>query len=136
MVADAVGWADEEQDVPMVNPRRNGSARADLGNRLGRRLAVGAMAASLALSPLLAQVAIAQQAAPQIIRDTEIEEILHRDADPIFSAAGLIPKDETLLLVQDKELNAFTANGLVIAVNTGLIIETSNPNELQGVIAH
>ncbi|MEW6596637.1 MAG: M48 family metalloprotease [Pseudomonadota bacterium] len=136
MVADAVGWADEEQDVPMVNPRRNGSARADLCNGLVRRLAVGALSASLVLSPPLAQVAAAQQAAPQIIRDTEIEEILHRDADPIFRAAGLIPKDETLLLVQDKELNAFTANGLLIAVNTGLIIETSNPNELQGVIAH
>ncbi len=73
---------------------------------------------------------------PSLIRDTEIEEILHKDADPIFRVAGYDPRDVRILLVGDKELNAFTTSGQQIGINTGLILQTSNPNELMGVIAH
>lgn len=71
-----------------------------------------------------------------IIRDTEIEEILHEDGDPIFIAAGLDPKSVQIHLVEDHELNAFSAGGLQLFINTGLIIETHTPNELIGVMAH
>ncbi len=74
--------------------------------------------------------------AQSLIRDTEIEEILRKDADPLFAVAGFNPKDVRLLLVGDKELNAFTTAGAQIGVNTGLILQTENPNELMGVIAH
>ena len=40
------------------------------------------------------------------------------------------------LLVGDKELNAFATSGIQIGLNTGLILQTENPNELMGVIAH
>lgn len=73
---------------------------------------------------------------PSLIRDTEIEEILHRDADPIFAAAGLNPKDVHILIVGDKELNAFATAGPAIGLNTGLILEAKTPNQLKGVIAH
>ncbi|MCC7265872.1 MAG: M48 family metallopeptidase [Caulobacteraceae bacterium] len=98
-----------------------------------RRLAL--LAAALAASA----VASAPPAAAQgvsLIRDTEIEEILHKQADPIFKAAGLNPKDVHLLLVGDKELNAFAGQGQIMGLNTGLILETETPNELNGVIAH
>ena len=75
-----------------------------------------------ALSALALLAAILAPAAParaqdgvSLIRDTEIEEILHRDADPIYAAAGLDPKTVRILLVGDKELNAFATQGLMMA---------------------
>ncbi len=86
----------------------------------------------LAPAPALAQA----EAAPSIIRDTEIEAILHQDADPIFAAAGLDPKSVQIHIIADKELNAFSASGQQLFLNTGLILETKTPNQLIGVIAH
>jgi predicted Zn-dependent protease len=71
-----------------------------------------------------------------LLRDTEIEEILHEQSDPIFRAAGLNPKEVRILLVGDKTLNAFATQGQVLGLNTGLIMETETPNQLKGVIAH
>jgi predicted Zn-dependent protease len=86
---------------------------------------------------MAAPTARAQAAgAISIVRDTEIEEILHQEADPIFVAAGLDPKHVEIHLIGDKELNAFSTAGLNLYLNTGLIAETKNPNQLIGVIAH
>lgn len=100
---------------------------------LAFRSTVAVVAASILLTPVAAS---AQSAGINLIRDTEVEETLHADSDPIFRAAGLNPKDVNILLVGDKELNAFTVNGQVIGINTGLIIEAATPNQLEGVIAH
>jgi predicted Zn-dependent protease len=89
------------------------------------------LAASFVLRPGLA----AAQEGESLIRDTEIEEILHKDADPIFLAAGIDPKGVQILLIGSKEMNAFAAPK-VMAVYTGLILQSDNPNELQGVMAH
>lgn len=78
----------------------------------------------------------AQAAAPSLIRDTEIEEILHEEADPIFVAAGLNPKSIKIHLIADNELNAFAAGGEQLFLYTALIEETKSPNQLEGVIAH
>src|SRR5690606_33217747 len=96
------------------------------------RLALcGLMAASLAASARSA----AAQDGETLIRDTEIEEILYRDAKPIFEAAGMDPKNVQILIVGSKDLNAFAAPR-IMGVNTGLIMEAKDPNELQGVMAH
>jgi len=79
--------------------------------------------------------ATAQDEQETLIRDTEIEEILHADADPILRAAGIEPKTVQIALIGSKELNAFAAPRLM-GINTGLILKTKNPNQLQGVIAH
>lgn len=86
----------------------------------------------------LAPIAARADTTPAIslIRDTEIEAILHQDADPIFTAAGLDPKSVKIYIISDKELNAFSAGGQQLFLNTGLILETKNPNQLIGVIAH
>ena len=73
--------------------------------------------------------------AQSLIRDTEIEEILQRDADPLFDAAGLDSKGVKILLIGSKDLQASAAPG-IMAVYTGLILQAENPNELQGVMAH
>ena len=98
-----------------------------------RSAGLSALALVFALAPAVAR---SQEGGINLIRDTEIEETLHVDSDPILTAAGLVPKDVTLILVGDKDLNAFTINGQSIFINTGLIIETANPNQLEGVIAH
>jgi len=90
-----------------------------------------ALAAGLALGPQRA----AAQDSETLIRDTEIEEILHRDAEPILTAAGIDPTKVEIMIIGSKDLNAFAAPR-VMGVNTGLILQTKNPNELQGVMAH
>jgi predicted Zn-dependent protease len=91
---------------------------------------------ALAASAALALALSASQAAAQmLIRDTEIEEILKKDSEPILNAAGIDPRNVEILIVGSKELNAF-AGPRVMGFNTGLILESDNPNELQGVIAH
>jgi predicted Zn-dependent protease len=87
-----------------------------------------ALAVSLAMTPSLAN-------AQSLIRDTEIEEILFRDSAPILEAAGIDSKSVEILLIGSKELNAFAAPR-VMGFYTGLILESDDPNELQGVIAH
>jgi len=100
----------------------------------GRLLVVGLTLAALVATP--AGPAFAQQQGVSIIRDTEIEEILHADGDPIFVAAGLDPKNVQIHIVADTELNAFSTAGQQLFLNTGLIMETKTPNQLIGVMAH
>jgi len=92
----------------------------------------------LALTAVMA-VGLAATASPaaaqSLIRDTEIEEILARDSEPILKAAGIDPKNVEIVLIGSKELNAF-AGPRIMGFNTGLILESDDPNELQGVIAH
>jgi predicted Zn-dependent protease len=92
-----------------------------------------ALAASL-LAPVSS--AYAQNAPLSLIRDTEVEEILHKDADPLLRAAGIDPKAVTIYIVGDQELNAFVAGGQNLFLYTGLIAKTSTPNQLSGVMAH
>ena len=88
---------------------------------------------SLVVRPTLAA---AQEGGHEtLIRDTEIEEILHQDVAPIMTAAGIDPKTVQIAIIGSKDLNAFAAPG-VMGINTGLIMQTKNPNELQGVMAH
>ncbi|MEO3430750.1 M48 family metalloprotease [Pelagibius sp. CAU 1746] len=88
----------------------------------------------LVLGPLLPQRAAADQL--QLIRDAEIENTIRTYATPLFQAAGLSPQGIRLYLVKDRALNAFVAGGLNLFINTGLLIETEDPGEVIGVIAH
>jgi predicted Zn-dependent protease len=96
-----------------------------------------ALAAALAISLVLRPGLAAAQLGPgeTLIRDTEIEEILHRDSAPIFKAAGIDPNGVQIALIGAKDPNAAAAPGLMM-VTTSLILQSKNPNELQGVIAH
>jgi len=94
-----------------------------------------ALAAALAVSVVLQPAAAAAQEGLSLIRDTEIEEILHKDADPILRAGGFDPKQIQIMIIGSKELNAF-AQPKAMGVYTGLIMESDNPNQLQGVMGH
>lgn len=80
--------------------------------------------------------ALSKAASQGLIRDAEIEQILRDYTDPILEAAGLIPEDVGLFIINDQSLNAFVANGQRIHLNTGLIIRSETPGQLKGVIAH
>ncbi len=91
---------------------------------------VGAVAGMAALLAANAAQAIS------LIRDTEIEEIIRVQSEPVLRASGLNPNSVRFYLVADKELNAFVAGGQNIFLHTGLITEAETPNQLLGVIAH
>jgi predicted Zn-dependent protease len=96
---------------------------------------------TLALAAFLAAPATATRAqgeafTPGIERDTEIEAILHDLMDPVFVAANTNPSSVELYMVGDPTLNAATLPGHRIIVNSGLIMQCDNPNELEGVLAH
>ncbi|HET9159039.1 MAG TPA: M48 family metalloprotease, partial [Caulobacteraceae bacterium] len=78
----------------------------------------------------------AQDDGMSLIRDTEVEEIIREEATPIFKAAGIVPENVQIHLIQTKEINAQVAGGQQLWLFTGLIVKTKNPNELMGVIAH
>lgn len=104
-----------------------------------RRAWIGAVVGGAAMvGALLAPVspAAAQDGPISLIRDTEVEAILHKDADPIFRAAGIDPKAVTIYIVGDQDMNAFVSGGQNLFVFTGLIAKTKTPNQLTGVIAH
>lgn len=71
-----------------------------------------------------------------LLRDAETEEGLKTFSTPIFQAAGLSPDTVQFVIVNDPNLNAFVAGGQNIFINTGLLLETKDPSELIGVIAH
>ena len=99
-------------------------------SRNAARLIGAASAAGLVLA------SAAPSAAQSVIRDTEIEGIIHEWSAPVFSAMGLEPSEVEILLINDEELNAFATRGRIMGLNTGLILRTESPNELLGVVAH
>jgi predicted Zn-dependent protease len=114
--------------APDTKPRRQ---------TIRRKAVLMLAAAALAVAPTLVPVrASAQPGNIPIVRDTEIEEILHKDGEAMWRAAGLNPDTVRVMLVGDPDINAFTAGGQTIYVNTGLIQRTENPNQLVGVMAH
>ena len=113
-----------------AHPLQSLRAGRDLLKKTAARLA---LSAALAVAPMAAQAQSQEQIS--LIRDTEIEAILRADSEPILKAAGLNPDSIEILLIGGKDLQAFAAPG-TMGIYTGLILESENPNQLQGVIAH
>ena len=75
-------------------------------------------------------------AAQEILRDAETEAMFATMAKPIIDASGLSPGTVKIVLIQDDEINAFTAGGHTDYINSGLLEAADNVNEVQGVFAH
>jgi predicted Zn-dependent protease len=97
--------------------------------RFARAAAAGLAALAVALAPGAA-------AALTVVRDAEIEATLERLADPVLRAAGLPPGQVELVIVDDRQPNAFVFDGRHIVLTTGLMRRFGEPEQLQGVIAH
>lgn len=74
--------------------------------------------------------------AQSVLRDAETEAMFADMMQPLAKAAGLQPRDVKVVLLQDPEINAFTAGGQTIYVNSGLLQAADNANQVQGVLAH
>lgn len=99
------------------------------------RLAVTCVATiALLAQTMTATTAWAQQIS--FVRDAETEHILRTYATPIFQAAGIPPAAVTMVLVADDSLNAFVAGGQNIFFHTGLLLESADPEQVIGVLAH
>jgi predicted Zn-dependent protease len=96
-------------------------------------LAVAVLAFALLQAQLTAH---AQDGAPKLIPDAEIEGLLRLYTKPIFQAAGLSPGVVQVYLINDQRINAFVAGGQRIFINTGLLTQAKTPNEVIGVLAH
>jgi predicted Zn-dependent protease len=91
----------------------------------------------LVLALLLSFAMVVRPAVAQsVLRDAETEALLDDIARPIVIAAGLKPGNVRIVLIQDKEINAFVAGGQAIYIHSGLITAADNANQVQGVIAH
>jgi len=101
-------------------------------DRFAARIVVRLMIAILAVYALVAQPASAQS----ILRDAETEALLAEMSRPLIEAAGLDPRNVQVVLIFDKEINAFVAGGQVVYIHSGLFTAAANANEVQGVIAH
>ena len=96
-----------------------------------------ALVARWLLALLLSVALLARPAAAQsILRDAETEALLNDLARPLIVAAGLRPENVQIALVGDPEINAFVAGGQIVYINSGLITQADNANQVQGVIAH
>jgi len=99
------------------------------------------MSAALALGDGAgASRAMAQESAPgaamPIIRDAETEELLREYMRPILQVAGLGKQKIEVVIINDKQFNAFVADGRRIFVNLGALTESKTPNQIIGVLAH
>ena len=93
-------------------------------------LFLGLLAAAVAIfvTPAYAQLAF--------IRDAEIESIIRSYATPLFEAAGLDAQSVNVIIVNDRQINAFVAGGKKLFINTGLLMAAKSSNQIVGVIAH
>ena len=75
-------------------------------------------------------------AAQSILRDAETETLFRDISRPLIAAAGLRPENVQIVMINDKEINAFVAGGQIVYIHSGLITAADNANQVQGVIAH
>ncbi|WP_257168412.1 M48 family metalloprotease [Bradyrhizobium sp. SRS-191] len=105
-----------------------------LRKKLSGGLAV-IVAAAMTLGPV-APASAQQGKGPPILRDTETEVLLREYTRPILRAAGLEKQNIQMVIINDSSFNAFVADGRRIFVNYGAIMQSENPNQLIGVLAH
>lgn len=70
------------------------------------------------------------------LRDAETEELLRDYTAPIYRAAGVGGAQINIYLVNNKQFNAFVADGRRIFINIGVLLDAATPNQVTGVIAH
>jgi len=91
----------------------------------------------LALMALVLAFAMVRPAyAQSVLRDSETELLFRDISKPLIQAAGLDPANVKVVLLRDDSINAFVAGGQIVYVHSGLLTNTDNVNQLQGVIAH
>ncbi|GAB4177647.1 MAG: M48 family metalloprotease [Thalassobaculales bacterium] len=95
-----------------------------------------AVAIAIMAMTLYTPGAQAQGRSISLIRDAETEALVADYAAPLFAAAGLDPAAVDIVIVNDRNFNAFVAGGQRLFVNTGLLVQSRDPLKVIGVLAH
>src|SRR5271154_2351210 len=98
------------------------------------KLTAVAAAIALTLAPLSTYAE--EEKRPLFLRDAETEQLLREYTRPILRAAGLEKQNIQVVIINDQVFNAFVADGRLIFVNFGAIMQSQTPNQLIGVLAH
>ncbi len=101
--------------------------------RIVNRVVALAVACAVLISPI---PALAQQNNLTIIRDAEIEQLLREYANPVFKVSGINEGATKIILVGSRDFNAFVASGRKVFMNVGVIMDSTTPNQVIGVLAH
>jgi len=107
-----------------------------MSSPLSRFVRMLMLALVLSLAVVRPAAAQDQEQGPTSLRDTETEVLFHNLSAPLIKAAQLDPKNVDIVLLNDSDINAFVAGGQVVYVNSGLILQADNANQVQAVIAH
>ncbi len=100
-----------------------------------RAVAIAA-AAAVALGSMPARAQTGSSAGIPMIRDAETEQLLRDYTAPIFRVAGLTQQNVQVVIIDDKQFNAFVMDAHRIFVNVGALMQSETPNQLIGVFAH
>jgi predicted Zn-dependent protease len=101
-------------------------------SRLARLLMLALTLLFAAWQPAMAQ----DDSGPQVLRDTETEQLFKDMSLPLIQAGGLDPNSVEVVLLNDPEINAFVSQGQTVYLQSGLIQSADNVNQVQGVVAH
>ncbi|CAN5238359.1 M48 family metalloprotease [soil metagenome] len=115
-----------------IEPERNFAHSIAMAPAPAVRAMMRLCVALLLSCALLVRPAVAQQ----ILRDAETEALLNDISGPLVKAASMEPRNVQVLLINDKEINAFVAGGQYVWIHSGLIAAADNVNQVQGVVAH
>jgi predicted Zn-dependent protease len=99
------------------------------------KLTAATAAIALALAPMPA-LAEEKEKGPQLLRDTETEQLLRDYTRPILRTAGLEKQNIQVTIINESVFNAFVADGHRIFVNYGALMQSETPNQIIGVLAH
>ncbi len=90
-----------------------------------------------AFCALIISAALAPPArALSLLRDPDIEYALSQLAAPVLKAAGLSPSRIRILVIDDRNLNAFVADQNHIFIHSGMLLKMKSAAMLQSVLAH
>jgi predicted Zn-dependent protease len=110
-------------------------SKAQPSRPASRAIAV-ATAAAVALASLPVRAQTGSSAGIPMIRDAETEQLMRDYTAPIFRVAGLTQQNVQVVIIDDKQFNAFVMDAHRIFVNVGALMQSETPNQLIGVFAH
>ncbi len=90
------------------------------------------MVAFVAIVSIVAQPVAAQS----ILRDAETEALFADMVAPLVAVSELDAEEVEVVLINDRQVNAFVAGGQRIYFYSGLLETAESANEVQGVMAH
>lgn len=104
-------------------------------SRIGRS-AVGRLSRFIILCLTMVSIIVQPVAAQSILRDAETEALFTDMVSPLVTASELDADEVEVILINDKQINAFVAGGQRMFFYSGLIEKAGSANEVQGVMAH